>query len=466
MSAIELVKGQNSPLPAGDLLITVRVAAAVDLSALSVTGRGKVRSDEDFVFYNHPVGQGVRLIDGPDGPGSVLAVATGRIPAEIEEIRAVVTLDDQNSTFGQVPAPVATVADGAGNTLARFRIGGLGKESVVIALELYRRDRAWKVRAVGQGYSGGFAALVTDHGIVVDDDPAVTSAVPAAAYSAQAPSIARPVHAGPVPPPRALTPSGAGHGAAPTPHRPSPGPVVRTVPGEQRLSLDKRRELNLRKQTILTVLSHKGAPTARARVVLVIDKTGSMSTLYRIGAVHRVVHRMIPVAIQLDDDGRLEPYLYAKSFAALPAITVDTADQWCDTYLHMSGRRAGIDYSRIGGVNNEIPIMREIMTTLDPDSDSTLVLFFTDGGFHEKRKITELMREAATLPIFWQFVGLGAANYGLLRDLDTMDGRVVDNAGFFAIDDIDRVADEELYGRLLGEFPDWLRAATAAGILR
>lgn len=94
------------------------------------------------------------------------------------------------------------------------------------------------------------------------------------------------------------------------------------------------------------------------------------------------------------------------------------------------------------------------------------MLFFTDGGFHEKRKITELMREAATLPIFWQFVGLGAANYGLLRDLDTMDGRVVDNAGFFAIDDIDRVADEELYGRLLGEFPDWLRAATAAGILR
>ena len=85
MSAIELVKGQNRPLPAGDLLITVRVAAAVDLSALSVTGRGKVRSDEDFVFYNHPVGQGVRLIDGPDGPGSVLAVATGRIPAEIEE---------------------------------------------------------------------------------------------------------------------------------------------------------------------------------------------------------------------------------------------------------------------------------------------------------------------------------------------------------------------------------------------
>ncbi|MET7770263.1 VWA domain-containing protein [Nocardia sp. NPDC005366] len=42
--------------------------------------------------------------------------------------------------------------------------------------------------------------------------------------------------------------------------------------------------------------------------------------------------------------------------------------------------------------------------------------------------------------------------YGLLRTLGTMDGRVVDNAGFFAVDDIDRIGDDDLYQRLLGEF--------------
>ena len=46
-----------------------------------------------------------------------------------------------------------------------------------------------------------------------------------------------------------------------------------------------------------------------------------------------------------------------------------------------------------------------------------------------------------------------------------MDGRVVDNVGFFALDDVDRVDDGELYRRLLGEFPDWLRAARAARIM-
>ena len=53
----------------------------------------------------------------------------------------------------------------------------------------------------------------------------------------------------------------------------------------------------------------------------------------------------------------------------------------------------------------------------------------------------------------------------MLRSLDEMGGRVVDNAGFFAVDDIDRVTDEELYERLLREFPDWVRAARSAGVL-
>lgn len=427
MTVIQLAKGQNSPLPAGDVTITVQVGAPADLSALLVTEHGKVRSDNDFVFYNNPHGPGVRLVNGPAGPLSALVVSTAALPLDIAEVRTVITLDGGDVTFGRLPAPSAIVSDAVGNPLFHFRIENLDSESVVIALEIYRRNGAWKVRAMGQGYAGGFAELVTDHGIVVDDaaPPPIPAAVEVAAAAA-----------------------------------------VRSAPGESRLSFEKRQQLNLRKQVVLDVLATKGAQGERARVVLVIDKTGSMATLYRMGVVHRVVQRMIPVAIQLDDDGRLEPYLYAKEFAALPPVTVDTAEEWCETFVHMAGRHGGIDYSRIGGVNNEIPIMREIMNTLDPAADPTLVLFFTDGGFHERRKITALMREASSLPIFWQFIGLGAANYGLLRSLDTMDGRVVDNAGFFAVDDIDRISDEDLYQRLLGEFPDWLRAARAAGILR
>ncbi|UGT60571.1 VWA domain-containing protein [Nocardia asteroides] len=401
--ATALTKGQNGALPPGPVTVAIRSAVAADVAALLVTAGGKVRSDADFVFFNQPQAPGVALRDG------VLTVDPAQLPAEIAQVRVVLTLDDPSGRFGDHPAPVASV------TGYEYVVAGLSSESVVIALELYRRGADWKVRAVGQGYAGGFADLVTDHGVSVDDGE-----------------------------------------TAP--------PVVRSVPGEAKLSLEKRQTLDLRKREVSTVLHARQASDVRARVVLVLDKTGSMAKQYHRRVVHRVVERMVPIAIQLDDDGTLEPYLYALKFAQLPEITVEHAERWCETFLHLNGVHGGIDYGALGARNEELPIIGEIISTLRRGGPPTLVLFFTDGGFAKKREIAELMRTAAELPAFWQFVGLGKANYGLLRSLDEMDGRVVDNAGFFALDDVDLVDDAELYARLLGEFPDWLRAARAAGI--
>ncbi|MBF6338538.1 TerD family protein [Nocardia abscessus] len=163
-----LVKGQNGALDVARVLVSVRSEAPVDVSALLVTEAGRVRSDADFVFFNQPSAPGVTL---DQGTPAALSVSLGDLPADIAQLRAVLTLDDPAQTFGRFAPPVATVADAAGNVLYEYRIEGLGSESVVIALELYRRQGVWKVRAVGQGYAGGFAALVTDHGVSVDDEP-------------------------------------------------------------------------------------------------------------------------------------------------------------------------------------------------------------------------------------------------------------------------------------------------------
>ncbi|WP_228831540.1 TerD family protein, partial [Nocardia elegans] len=166
-----LAKGQNGPLNTADVVISVQLTAPADLSALLVTERGKVRSDADFVFYNQPSGPGVQLVPGPAGQAASLAVSLNAVPADIDQIRAVITLDDPSASFGRFAPPTAIVSDAAGARLYEYRIDGLDRESIVIALELYRRQGAWKVRAVGQGYAGGFAALVTDHGVNVDDSP-------------------------------------------------------------------------------------------------------------------------------------------------------------------------------------------------------------------------------------------------------------------------------------------------------
>lgn len=191
-----LAKGQNGPLATNDVVISIQLAAPADLSALLVTEQGKVRSDADFVFYNQPTGPGVNLRPGAAGQPASLAVDLGSVPADIAQVRAVITLDDPNSNFGQSAPPVAQVADQSGAPLYEYRIEGLASESIVIALELYRRQGAWKVRAVGQGYAGGFAALVTDHGVTVDDSPAETQQT---AVAAPPPPPAQ--QTAPVPPP-------------------------------------------------------------------------------------------------------------------------------------------------------------------------------------------------------------------------------------------------------------------------
>lgn len=192
-----LSKGQNGPLPAGPVTVTVELPAPADVSALLVTESGKVRSDADFVFFNQPTGPGVSLANG------ALRIDGAGLPADIAQVRVAITLDDASASFGRFGAPVARVADGAGSPLYEYPIDGLSSESVVIAVEIYRRGADWKVRAVGQGYAGGFADLVRDHGVSVDDAPAAPPAPP------QAPPAAP---SNPVPPTAAQNPPAAASG--------------------------------------------------------------------------------------------------------------------------------------------------------------------------------------------------------------------------------------------------------------
>ncbi|WGV48563.2 vWA domain-containing protein [Rhodococcus erythropolis] len=418
---MELARGANTVVDGTSLKVAVNGSApgTVDLMVFQLDERNQVRNDADFVFFNQPVSPegAVRLESG-----GVIEIDIARLPADIHQLSVAVALDAAaNGTLSAVGG-LGVVVEQAGSTAIVAQALGLTSERAAVLVEIYRRGTDWKVRNVSAGWDSGLADLVTAFGVSVDEEP---QSRPDSAESADG---------------------------------------IRTVPDEAKLSMVKREKLDLRKREVAKVLLTKGGNGIRARVVLVIDKTGSMAKQYRTRVVHRVVERMVPVAIQLDDDGKLEPYLYAVSFVKLPEISVHDAEEWSDTYLHLRGSHGGFNYDKIGAANREVPIMTEILSDLTRGSAPTLVLFFTDGGFSERKEITKLMREASGLPAFWQFVGIGKANYGVLEKLDDLDGRVVDNAGFFALDDIDTVDDAQLYTRLLSEFPDWHKAAVAAGI--
>jgi hypothetical protein len=134
--------------------------------------------------------------------------------------------------FGTVPAPHTTVNGLDGTELACYTLTGLDAESAVIALELYRRQGAWKVRAMGQGYAEGLPALLADQGLRDADDlaTAIHEAAHAPPHATPAPPtepVPRATPASPAPPaPGGETPSAAQTAqAASVPPGPSASPA-------------------------------------------------------------------------------------------------------------------------------------------------------------------------------------------------------------------------------------------------
>lgn len=288
-----LSKGQNGPLSTTDLVVSVTLTAPADVSALLVTEAGKVRSDADFVFFNQPTGPGVNLVSGPSGAS--LQISTGNVPSDIDQIRAVITLDDASSNFGRYPAPTAHVADANGTGLYTYQIDGLNTESVVIALEVYRRQGNWKVRAVGQGYAGGFADLVRDHGVSVDDEPAPQpTPAPSAPVGAPpapvpptldypAPSYPAPNYGTPQPPAapaQPVAPQAPTTYPAPYPGQPGQPPAAPVPPAPAgEISLTKARPVSLTKGQKVTLRKDGGVQLTQIRMGLGWDpirKSGGM----------------------------------------------------------------------------------------------------------------------------------------------------------------------------------------------
>jgi stress response protein SCP2 len=465
-------KGANLPVDASAVRVeiswTERAGGPdVDASALLLTAAGRVRDDGDFVFYNQPrhASDAVTHL----GKRSESGVTTDAVEVDLRALESAVARVElcasaDGGTFGQVSGLTLRLLDSRSLAeLARFEMQG-ETETAFVGGELYLREGRWKFRAIGQGYASGLAGLATDFGITVEGEPSGTVAAPATAVASAPSPQASPVQ--PLPP------------AFPPPQAPS-GP--RMTKGEERLPVDMRKRLSLRKEQVAVSLSKRGATGVRARVILVLDASGSMAFLYSRGVVADVVERMAAVAAQLDDDGEMQAWTFASNAARLPDLRLGELPEWLRLHVRVGeislfrrGKkpRKGLEPGQVDmrtvGIQNEeqkaIAQVREYVRE-NPAAAPTLVLFFSDGGVYRDSAIERELRAAVEEPIFWQFVGLGRSNYGVLERFDTLPGRRVDNVGFFAVDDISTVPDQELYDRLLSEFPDWIREAGRAGIL-
>ncbi|MFI5618350.1 TerD family protein [Streptomyces sp. NPDC051567] len=218
----ELVRGQNHPVSRSR--VEIRVSAGTPVLALAsfADADGRYAGPEALA---HPY---ARSLPGVRVPGE--PAARHAFPADLDAVAGtvhrigvlLVLAPGGPACFGAVPAPYVSVADPDGAELACFTLTGLADETAVVALELYRRQGDWKVRAVGQGYADGLGALLADGGLAAPDATALATAAlrtaptPAPAAPDRA-APERPAPAAPAASPPVAVPAGAGPTAAGAP---------------------------------------------------------------------------------------------------------------------------------------------------------------------------------------------------------------------------------------------------------
>ncbi|MER5882429.1 TerD family protein [Streptomyces sp. NPDC001941] len=218
-----MLKGSNVPLDAAAVRAVLRWTPGpgvpdVDASALLLGADGRVRSDEDFVFYNqprHPSGLVRRLPKKRVTEGLTDTVEADLSALDPSVDQVVLAASSDGDTFRRVQDLRILLYDAgsAGSEpLAVFDVTAeTGEETAIICGELYRRGEGWKFRAVGQGYPTGLVGLATAFGISVDESAADGDADATQPGPQAQPTGHQPAGAG-VPPMPAQPPAPASYG--------------------------------------------------------------------------------------------------------------------------------------------------------------------------------------------------------------------------------------------------------------
>ena len=188
--AVNLSKGQKISLDKGMTLALVGLGwdtnrysggaeFDLDASAFLLGANGKVRKDEDFIFYGN-----LKSADGSvthtgegEGDDEVLYIDFTKVPADVERIAITVTIyeaQERGQNFGQVSNAYVRLArrssenDSVGTEELRYDLGeDFSVETALVVCELYRSGATWKFNAVGAGYQGGLYALCKAYGVNV-----------------------------------------------------------------------------------------------------------------------------------------------------------------------------------------------------------------------------------------------------------------------------------------------------------
>lgn len=435
MNNNNLVQGQktkfnsSSPVKA---TVSFHSSFENDISCFALDNNGKLVSDDYMTFYNQPV--------SPKGEVQLVNQKPAQFVFDLNKVgdniaKFVITLSVAYGVHGVTLKDVSKIDFNLQTLNESFDFSLQGSdfqmEKAIMMVELYKKDGQWRLNCFGQGFAGGMDDLVRYFGGVVAEEPVLT---------------------------------------APTAQPVAPNPKADWL--KKRISLEKNLEqqapkiLDLSKKAAISLKKH-GLEEHRAKVALCLDISISMSQLYSSGLIQAFVETILALGCRLDDDGAIDIFLFGADGYQPDPVTYKDFNGYVNRIIRKYPLEPDTRYS------TAIEMVRQHYTNYKYERSEPFkaeipvyVMFLTDGQPSDKAASTRALKNSSFEPIFWQFMGVGNSDFSYLEKLDDLTGRFVDNADFFSVSSLKQFTEEQLYAKLINEYPNWLKMAQAKGLLK
>ncbi len=417
----------SSPLEAE---MTIAGSAVYDFCCFGVDGNDTLSDDRYMVFYNQTSSPSGEIAYTAAQNSAVFKIDLSRIPANIRKLVFTVSIDG-SGIMGEIGSHSLKIRQNGAEALSLSLAGGdFQQEKAIITAEIYKKE-GWRINAVARGFNGGLEELLNNYGGEAENDPPTSAPVQ-----------------NPTPDPAPI---------------PTPAPVQNTAPPANRQSAveiiqQKAPALVQSAAALERIVQQRGINNVSAKVAVVMDMTKTMLWDYEDGTISKAISKFMPVIAQLDGNCQADFWLYGDIPREMPPINFDNYDNAIPR-----------DWARImqelGGGNDELKVMNAVAQKYSGVRNPVYVIFVTVGSVQGGNAVADFIRQQSNTPVYWQFIGLNGMRYGDIEHPESIQGRTVDNVGFFEADDFDDVNDISLYNMMFAKFPRWLNEIKQKGMI-